>query len=134
MSELKTRITKIITLIVFLTISCLAWEKNIGSTRKNQSIIITLKDDNLDPQVHGDIAFVVGKHAKKCRAFSRICPHLGCKIEADYDGKCFICPCHGSKFSLTGEPIQGPAIERLIEYRCEVINHRTAIQVYLNDK
>ena len=40
-------------------------------------------------------------------AFSAVCPHLGCGI--GYDGAQFNCPCHDSKFALTGERQTGPS-------------------------
>jgi nitrite reductase/ring-hydroxylating ferredoxin subunit len=41
-------------------------------------------------------------------AFSAICTHQGCTVEAA--GKTFACPCHGSKYdAFTGAVINGPA-------------------------
>lgn len=37
------------------------------------------------------------------------CPHLGCRVERDADGKALTCPCHGSRFDLQGRRIAGPA-------------------------
>jgi cytochrome b6-f complex iron-sulfur subunit len=37
------------------------------------------------------------------------CPHLGCRVPfCDSSGR-FECPCHGSKYNLRGEYIEGPA-------------------------
>lgn len=41
--------------------------------------------------------------------FSSVCPHLGCRYNWSADAKRFICPCHGSQFSLVGEHEAGPA-------------------------
>jgi Rieske Fe-S protein len=41
--------------------------------------------------------------------FSSVCPHLGCRYNWDTDAKRFICPCHGSQFSLQGAHLAGPA-------------------------
>ena len=42
-------------------------------------------------------------------ALSPRCPHLGCRVPfCDSSGR-FECPCHGSRFDLGGEWIQGPA-------------------------
>ncbi len=40
-------------------------------------------------------------------AFSAVCPHLGCGVEAAGEG--FACPCHGSRFDRDGHVLGGPA-------------------------
>jgi len=61
--------------------------------------------------------------SKRVRAFSTICPHLGCvpahkpevqpqPFDPNWKGG-FYCPCHGSRFKPTGELISGPAEEPL---------------------
>lgn len=42
-------------------------------------------------------------------AFSPICPHLGCRVNWHEQAKTFICPCHGSVFSITGKVLGGPS-------------------------
>ncbi len=42
-------------------------------------------------------------------AFSRKCPHLGCKLNYDPQKERIVCPCHQSKFTLSGKYIEGPA-------------------------
>jgi menaquinol-cytochrome c reductase iron-sulfur subunit len=41
--------------------------------------------------------------------FSPICPHLGCRYKWHADSQHFICPCHGSVFSIDGKVLGGPA-------------------------
>lgn len=42
-------------------------------------------------------------------AMSAVCPHLGCSIDINADKQSYFCPCHVSKFSLTGAPVSGPS-------------------------
>ncbi len=37
-------------------------------------------------------------------ALSSECPHLGCAVNLNADGKSFLCPCHTSAFDLGGKP------------------------------
>ena len=41
------------------------------------------------------------------RAFSTVCPHLGCGVE--FENNHFNCPCHDTAFTLAGERINGPS-------------------------
>jgi menaquinol-cytochrome c reductase iron-sulfur subunit len=41
--------------------------------------------------------------------FSPICPHLGCRYNWYPQARKFICPCHGSVFSIEGKVLGGPA-------------------------
>ena len=42
-------------------------------------------------------------------AYSAVCTHLGCLTSYFPNEKLFKCPCHGSNFSLQGDPLAGPA-------------------------
>ena len=44
-------------------------------------------------------------------ALSSICTHLGCLV--NYNTDLFECPCHGSKFDLNGNVLNGPALQPL---------------------
>lgn len=39
---------------------------------------------------------------------SPICTHLGCSVSFDKQTDSFACPCHGGRYSRTGEVIGGP--------------------------
>jgi menaquinol-cytochrome c reductase iron-sulfur subunit len=50
------------------------------------------------------------KHSdSKVTVFSPICPHLGCHYDWYPESKKFICPCHGSVFSIDGKVLGGPS-------------------------
>ena len=46
-------------------------------------------------------------------AISRICPHLGCRVNYNEKDNIFVCPCHGSFFTTEGEVKHGPALKNL---------------------
>ncbi len=47
------------------------------------------------------------------------CTHNRCNVAFDSEANGFVCPCHGSRFSFTGEPVSGPARQPLATYRIE---------------
>ena len=51
-------------------------------------------------------------------AIDATCTHLGCATNWFEDEKLFICPCHGSIFTIQGDVVAGPAPEPL--YRASV--------------
>lgn len=46
------------------------------------------------------------------KGFSAVCTHTGCLLNEIADGT-INCPCHGSKFSLDGTVVNGPATKPL---------------------
>ena len=50
------------------------------------------------------------KHGGKTLFLAVTCSHLGCSVDFVKDAKRFECPCHGSRFSLDGQVIHGPAL------------------------
>jgi cytochrome b6-f complex iron-sulfur subunit len=51
------------------------------------------------------------------QALSLTCTHLGCTTEPRNFG--FECPCHGSRFDMTGKALRGPAVSSLQKLRIE---------------
>jgi nitrite reductase/ring-hydroxylating ferredoxin subunit len=47
-------------------------------------------------------------------ALSPICTHLGCRVRKARDG--FECPCHGSRYDLYGQVVNGPAARPLARF------------------
>ena len=45
----------------------------------------------------------------RLHAVSRTCTHLGCEVRFNPDERSWDCPCHGSRFGVGGEVLEGPA-------------------------
>jgi len=48
-----------------------------------------------------------------CHRFSAVCPHMKCLVHWNSLELTWDCPCHGSRFSATGEVLNGPATSNL---------------------
>ncbi|MFT3744837.1 MAG: Rieske (2Fe-2S) protein [Pyrinomonadaceae bacterium] len=62
--------------------------------------------------------YVLPKHDNK--VLSSVCPHEGCPIVWDDTNTKFLCPCHDSYFSDTGERLTGPATKNLAVYETRI--------------
>jgi thiosulfate dehydrogenase [quinone] large subunit len=65
-----------------------------------------------DPQTGAPI-WVLQLSQGSFTAFSAICPHQGCTVAFISPADGFACPCHGSRFSATGQVTVGPASRNL---------------------
>ncbi len=54
------------------------------------------------------------------RAMSSVCTHLGCITRYQADEGVIACPCHGSRFSLDGDVLDGPAPRPLPWFEMDV--------------
>lgn len=68
-------------------------------------------DDNVK------IKFINGKRCgiykddnNKEHIVSNICPHMKCNLIFNYIDKTWDCPCHGSRFTIDGDVIEGPSV------------------------
>ncbi|MBD3322770.1 MAG: Rieske 2Fe-2S domain-containing protein [Chitinivibrionales bacterium] len=62
---------------------------------------------------------VVRSGENDVRAFSSQCTHQGCQVNLPQDG-IVECPCHGSRFTDTGELVSGPANADLQHYEAVI--------------
>lgn len=52
----------------------------------------------------------------KLTVLSPVCPHLKCHVAWNRHAHSWDCPCHGSRFGIGGEVIEGPALDPLRRY------------------
>jgi len=64
-------------------------------------------------RVDGKRAAVYRDAQNKLHAVSSVCTHMGCHVHFNGAEKTWDCPCHGSRFSVDGEVLQGPAVKDL---------------------
>lgn len=67
-----------------------------------------------------DIPAVIIHDKNGFQAYSLECTHLGCMVEERNFG--FECPCHGSRFDLSGINLRGPAVRNLRELRVQTFD------------
>ena len=76
-----------------------------------------LPEKGSTPRAFNDGKFWLTSTDKGIYALYKVCTHLGCLYAwADVTHR-FECPCHGSKFTLTGKYIEGPAPRSLDRFK-----------------
>jgi glycine/D-amino acid oxidase-like deaminating enzyme len=75
--------------------------------------------DELEPghaaimKVDGDNVAAFKDEKGVVHAVSAVCTHMGCLVGWNATDRTWDCPCHGSRFELSGEVIHGPATQPL---------------------
>ncbi|MDP8913399.1 MAG: FAD-dependent oxidoreductase [Pseudomonadota bacterium] len=75
--------------------------------------------DELEPghaaimKVDGENVAAFKDEAGLVHAVSAVCTHMGCLVGWNATDRTWDCPCHGSRFELSGEVIHGPATQPL---------------------
>jgi cytochrome b6-f complex iron-sulfur subunit len=72
--------------------------------------------------VNLDTKSPAGEPRKGIMAIFKVCTHLGCLYEWVTITNRFECPCHGSKFALTGDYLQGPARRSLDRFVIQAVS------------
>lgn len=76
-------------------------------------------DGTLLVRAPADTILAVRTSTTAVQAVSDVCTHAGCGVRYDHVNKILICPCHGSRYTLTGAVIQGPAVRPLARYQTQ---------------
>ena len=76
-------------------------------------------------EVNGKKCAVHRDHAGELNVVSAVCPHMGCIVHWNEAETSWDCPCHGSRFSIDGEVLEGPAIAAL--KKVDITNEQTII-------
>ena len=69
-------------------------------------------------------AWILRTAPDKLVALSAVCPHLGCAIGWDAAARNFLCPCHDSRFKVSGEKMTGPSERGMDELPLAVVDGR----------
>jgi cytochrome b6-f complex iron-sulfur subunit len=77
----------------------------------------------------GESPVYIATNAKehKMQALYRKCVHLGCSVPHCGTSMLFECPCHGSKYRLTGEFFSGPAPRGLDRFPIQVVDGQVIV-------
>lgn len=74
-----------------------------GSPRKFPVIASRTDAWNKSPQTPIGAVYLRRASEKSVKALNVVCPHAGCFVDYDVAANGYICPCHNSKFALTGK-------------------------------
>ena len=78
--------------------------KELDDVAPGQARVVTL---------HGEKLAVYRNEAGNLSVLSAICPHLKCVVHWNDAETTWDCPCHGSRFDIQGEVIEGPSLHPL---------------------
>lgn len=79
-------------------------KEEIANLGKNEACITT---------IDGERAGVYRDGKGNLHAVDTTCTHMGCELNWNNAENSWDCPCHGSRFTYTGEVLQGPAVKPL---------------------
>lgn len=81
--------------------------------RNAQTIDEVPKGEGRIVEIDGEQVAIYREQGGAIHALSPVCSHLGCIVNWNKAEKSWDCPCHGGRFSCTGEILNGPPIKNL---------------------
>jgi Rieske Fe-S protein len=100
---------------------------DISQLRPGEPVELIFEQDRLDGwklESEKRTAWVVKEADNKIVAFGPQCTHLACAYHWEGEAGKFVCPCHGSEFSIEGKVLAGPAPRPLDRYMTKIENDR----------
>lgn len=79
-------------------------QRTLASIQKDEAAIVTVNDQR---------AGAFRDDHNKLHIVDTTCKHLGCEVEWNESERTWDCPCHGSRYSIDGEVIEGPTTKPL---------------------
>lgn len=67
--------------------------------------------------------------AETVKVFNPVCTHKQCTVEYDPENTRIQCPCHGSRYDLEGNVLNGPAREPLTRFESELTDGRILFEM-----
>jgi nitrite reductase/ring-hydroxylating ferredoxin subunit len=95
---------------------------NAALTKVDGSLVVSAPKDSI---------IVVRTSDTAAQAMSDVCTHAGCGVRYDHVNRVFSCPCHGSRYSLTGAVLQGPATQPLVRYQTQLDLSANQLTIFL---
>jgi len=92
---------------------------------------LTMVDGSLVVNAPKDTIILVRTSTAMVQAVSDICTHAGCGVGYDRVGKVLNCPCHGSRYALTGMVLRGPASSPLKQYTTQLDQGTNVLTILL---
>jgi cytochrome b6-f complex iron-sulfur subunit len=93
--------------------------------------VLTMVDGTLTVSAPNDDILVMRTSTTAIQAVSDICTHAGCGVRYDRVAKVLNCPCHGSRYSLTGTVLRGPATRPLRSYTIQLDQSTNLLTIML---
>ncbi|RUL55595.1 FAD-dependent oxidoreductase [Lysinibacillus antri] len=92
-------------------------DKNIDNLANDEGAVIT---------VNGHRKGAYKDEEGNVHIVDTTCTHIGCEVEWNSGERSWDCPCHGSRFSYTGEVLEGPAEKPLQKYDYTMLDNLTS--------